>query len=194
VSIVVVNFYGGPGSYAGNKMGWWNRIRYITARALLLGDDVHVDVLFQGVHYACLRGSGNVRMTPDQVDKPRLRISLGCIPMIGPWMGQPHAWQYDSVRSVLDVLGLLPRRCHVWNCVQATAHLIGLTDRVRTPRQLRRAIRTRGDQYGWLVLVEEKVVETETGRDAIGRKNPPRHNVGHGSQRVGQEEENQGCN
>jgi len=153
VKTVIVNFYGGAASYGGMKMGWWNRTRYIWARILLRGDHVHVDVLHNGVHYACLRGRGNVKLMPSEADRPSLQIQMVVpVPMVRPWRCEPYPRQYTSARSVLDVLGLLPKRVRVWNCVQATAYFIGLTDRVRTPRQLRRAIRTRGDRHGWVVL------------------------------------------
>lgn len=153
---VTINFYGGEASYGGMKLGWWNRIRYITARILLRGDHVHVDVLHKGVHYACIRGVGNVKMMPGEVDSPSHQMHVAVpVPRVRPWRESPRPSDYTFVRTVLDVLGLLPKRVRVWNCVQSTAYFIGLTDRVRTPRQLRRAIRTRGDRYGWVVLAEK---------------------------------------
>ena len=151
--VVWVNFYGGKHSFQGVQMGWKKRLEYIASRILLLGDDVHVDTRLHAHHYACLRGRGNVMLSIRDVDHVREAWAIDCEPQPGPGKMKREPKRYPFPRTILRGPGLLPKRAYVWNCVQATAHYIGLTERVRTPRQLRRAIRTRGDRDGWIVLI-----------------------------------------
>ena len=119
---------------------------------LLLGKGSwHCLLDYQGVLWTCSPGCGcqslwaypgtpiaTFTVEPRQVD-------------LSPWIDKRG---FDYWRSVLDVLGFLPEKVRVMNCVQATAVALGINERLRTPRDLYNHLQAWSES--WLTWVSER--------------------------------------
>lgn len=61
-------------------------------------------------------------------------------PDYGPWQRQERL---EVFWTILDLMRLLPDSARVVNCVQVTAQLLGIQERLRTPSDLVRALEAR---------------------------------------------------
>jgi hypothetical protein len=134
---VRVHFYTGA-SYDWTQETFRTRVEFLLWR-VCCGPYVHCNVQVDEWLYDCSRALG-CQIFPLELIPARPTVTVEIRTRIDncAFMAQ---LRFELGKSILHILGLLPRGIPVMNCVQATRELLGVEEEARTPRELLKVLR-----------------------------------------------------
>ena len=177
---VEVNFYG-PGSFCGLHRKPIERLSPLIHRLLLGGGPWHCNFEFEGLVYDCntYHGCAIYRSVEYHLE-PSISFRME-VDLDRSWFMQSRRFQIS--KTLLDLLGLIPRDVRPINCVQATAWAIGVEARCRTPRDLLEVIQRCQALAGCSSLRKSRLSPTQVKRKptkktrSVGRRSGGRERL-----------------